>query len=157
MRRLPPSLTPEDLIEQISPLPNHDFFYFVKADMSLGSSAFTRAYINFTNAEEIFNFRDKFDGYVFVDGKDPDYQKFLKTLESPEEEEVKSLDSYLEDLEAREKEMKANKGCPKTTTPLIEYLVRRREEKKANMLVRQKKLYNSRLLLKKILISGNCV
>ena len=33
MRRLPPSLTPESLIDQISPLPEHDFFYFVKADM----------------------------------------------------------------------------------------------------------------------------
>lgn len=39
MRRLPPSLTPESLIEQISPLPEHDFFYFVKADMRYNERA----------------------------------------------------------------------------------------------------------------------
>ena len=36
---------------------------------SLGPNAFTRAYINFQNAEDVFTFRDKFDGYVFVDAK----------------------------------------------------------------------------------------
>ncbi|VDI44556.1 regulator of nonsense transcripts 3, partial [Mytilus galloprovincialis] len=68
IRRLPPSLTPETLLEQLSPLPSHEF-YFVRADMSLGQNAFTRAYINFQSYEDVYNFRDQFDGYVFVDGK----------------------------------------------------------------------------------------
>lgn len=167
MRRLPPSLTPESLIEQISPLPEHDFFYFVKADMSLGINAFTRAYISFMNPAEIFNFRDKFDGYVFIDGKgneypaivefapfqkvpkrktkkpdskkgtleqDADYLKFKEMLESPGNDDPKTIDEYLEELEAKEKEMKSNHGCVKTSTPLIEYLKKRREEKRANIL-----------------------
>ena len=36
---------------------------------SLGPNAFSRAYINFLNYEDVASFRDKFDGYVFVDGK----------------------------------------------------------------------------------------
>jgi len=32
IRRLPPTLTPESLLEQLSPLPSHEF-YFVRADM----------------------------------------------------------------------------------------------------------------------------
>jgi hypothetical protein len=36
---------------------------------SLGVNAFSRAYINFQNYEDIANFRDKFDGYIFVDAK----------------------------------------------------------------------------------------
>ena len=36
---------------------------------SLGTNAFSRAYINFLNYEDVASFRDKFDGYVFVDGK----------------------------------------------------------------------------------------
>lgn len=43
--------------------------YQVSLYCSLGVNAFTRAYINFMNPAEIFNFRDKFDGYVFIDGK----------------------------------------------------------------------------------------
>ena len=36
---------------------------------SLGPNAFSRAYINFLNYEDVASFRDKFDGYVFVDSK----------------------------------------------------------------------------------------
>lgn len=53
--------------KQIEPIPDHDFFYYVPADWSLGQNASSRAYINFMNQEDIFIFKDKFDGYVFVD------------------------------------------------------------------------------------------
>lgn len=33
IRRLPPTMTEEQFVEQISPLPDHDYMYFVKADM----------------------------------------------------------------------------------------------------------------------------
>ena len=36
---------------------------------SLGQNAFTRAYINFQSYEDVYNFKDQFDEYVFVDGK----------------------------------------------------------------------------------------
>lgn len=66
-------MTQEQFIEQISPLPDYDYLYFVKADMSLGQYAFSRAYINFLNQQDIFIFREKFDNYVFVDSKGTEY------------------------------------------------------------------------------------
>ena len=36
---------------------------------SLADNAFTRAYINFLQQDDIFLFCEKFDGYVFVDNK----------------------------------------------------------------------------------------
>lgn len=70
VRRLPPTMTEEEFLEAVTPLPEHDFFTFCPADGSLGpSNSFTRAYINFKSQTDIFTFRDKFDGYVFVDKK----------------------------------------------------------------------------------------
>ena len=66
-RRLPPSMTQDQFMEQISPLPKYDYLYFVKADVSLGQYAFSRAYVNFVNQQDIFTCRKKFDNYVFVD------------------------------------------------------------------------------------------
>jgi len=62
-------MTEETFLKQIEPIPEHDYFYFVPADWSLGQNAACRAYIIFTNQEDIFIFKDKFDGYVFVDSK----------------------------------------------------------------------------------------
>ncbi|CAL1262311.1 unnamed protein product [Larinioides sclopetarius] len=162
IRRLPPSMTEEQFLEQISPVPEHDYMYFVKADMSLGPHAFSRAYINFLIPEDIFLFKDKFDGYVFVDNKgneypaivefapfqkipkkrnpkkrdakcgtidnDPDYLKFLESLKNPDEVALPSAEVYLEEIESREKELKANNGVPKITTPLIEFLTAKKIE-----------------------------
>lgn len=36
---------------------------------SLYPHLFSRAYINFKNPEDIVLFRDRFDGYVFIDNK----------------------------------------------------------------------------------------
>ncbi|XP_064615124.1 regulator of nonsense transcripts 3B-like isoform X2 [Liolophura sinensis] len=163
VRRLPPSLTSEAFLEQVSPLPDYDYFSFVKADMSLGKDSFTRAYLNFVQHEDIYTFTDKFDGYVFVDprggeypavvelapfqkipkkkGKkldpkkgtleqDADYLAFVEMLQNPESDQSSSLDNYLEELETKEKELKANHGCPKVTTPLIDYIRQRKEEKR---------------------------
>jgi regulator of nonsense transcripts 3 len=73
IRRLPPTMTQDQFLEQVSPLPEHDYMYFVKADMSLGQFAFSRAYINFMEQQDIFMFREKFDNYVFVDSKGVEY------------------------------------------------------------------------------------
>lgn len=162
VRRLPPTMTEEQFLEQISPVPENDYLYFVRGDLGLGQHAFARAYINFVNQEDIFIFKEKFDGYVFLDTKgnehpaiveyapfqktpkrrtkkkdpksgtleqDPEYIKFLETLEQPEEVSLPPLETYIEEIEAREREMKANNGCLKVTTPLIEYLQQRKLEK----------------------------
>lgn len=62
-------MSEETFLQQIEPIPDHDSFYFV-SDMSLGSS---RAYIHFCHQDDIFIFKEKFDGYVFVDNKGVEY------------------------------------------------------------------------------------
>lgn len=172
VRRLPPTMTEEQFLEQISPVPESDYMYFVKGDLSLGPHAFSRAYINFVNQDEIFIFKEKFDDYIFVDEKgneypalveyapfqkipkrrtrkkdpkcgtieqDPEYIKFLESLEQPEEVTLPSIDTYIEEIEAREKEIKANNGCLKVVTPLIEYLQQRKLEKLAAQKLREER------------------
>nr|KAF6428733.1 UPF3A regulator of nonsense mediated mRNA decay [Rousettus aegyptiacus] len=70
IRRLPPSLAKEQLEEQLHPLPAHDYFEFFTADLSLYPHLYSRAYINFRNPDDILLFRDRFDGYIFIDNKD---------------------------------------------------------------------------------------
>lgn len=172
IRRLPPTMTEEQFLEQISPVPANDYMYFVKGNKSLGPHAFSRAYINFVNQEEIFIFKEKFDDYIFVDEKgneypamveyapfqkipkrrsrkrdpkcgtieqDPEYLKFLESLEQPEEVSLPSIDTYIEEIEAREKEMKANNGCLKVVTPLIEYLQQKKMERLAAQKLREER------------------
>ncbi|KAL7979497.1 hypothetical protein Chor_004655 [Crotalus horridus] len=86
IRRLPPSLTKEQLEEHLQPLPEHDYFEFFSNDSSLYPHMFSRAYINFKNQEDIVLFRDRFDGYVFIDHKGKlviVVQKHLFSLEYP--------------------------------------------------------------------------
>lgn len=71
-------MTEEEFRKQIEPIPDHDYFYFVSADWSLGVNATCRAYINFCNPNDIFIFRDKFDGYEFVDGRGNEYPAIVE-------------------------------------------------------------------------------
>ncbi|MEQ2311924.1 regulator of nonsense transcription [Ameca splendens] len=73
IRRLPPNLSQEQLEEHLSPLPSYDYFEFFPADQSLYPHLFSRAYINFKSTEDILLFRDRFDGYVFIDNKGQEY------------------------------------------------------------------------------------
>lgn len=66
-------MTEDEFLKQIDPIPEYDYFYFVPADYSLGENASCRAYINFIQQDDIFLFKDKFDGYVFVDTKGAEY------------------------------------------------------------------------------------
>lgn len=158
IRRLPPSMTQEQFIEQISPLPDHDYMYFVKADMSLGQYAFSRAYMNFVEQQEIFIFREKFDNYVFVDAKGAEYPavvEFAPFQRLPKKRVGKKKDqkcgtlktdpyyiSFLESLKNLEAEAglsqpkteysyQPSDGAAKkvTTTPLLEFLKQRKQEK----------------------------
>lgn len=38
-------------------------------DGSLGQNAYSRAYLNIPNQQDIIIFLEKFDGYVFIDSK----------------------------------------------------------------------------------------
>lgn len=78
IRRLPPSMTEETFVQQVEPLAPHDYLYFVPADWSLGQFATSRAYINFTDPDDVFLFKDKFDEYVFVDTKGVEYPAIVE-------------------------------------------------------------------------------
>jgi len=62
-------MTSAVFLDQVSPLADHDYFQFVAADKSLEPHAFSRAYVNFKDPNEVFAFQERFDGYVFVDDK----------------------------------------------------------------------------------------
>lgn len=158
IRRLPPTMTQEQFLEQVSPLPEHDYLYFVKADMSMGQYAFSRAYINFIEQQDIFMFREKFDNYVFVDSKGTEYPavvEFAPFQRLPKRKIGKKKDlkcgtiesdpyyvSFLESLKNQEAESNVSQpkteysyqppdNTPKkvTTTPLLEYVKQRKQEK----------------------------
>uniref|UniRef100_A0AAV2MK77 UPF3 domain-containing protein n=1 Tax=Knipowitschia caucasica TaxID=637954 RepID=A0AAV2MK77_KNICA len=78
IRRLPPTITKEELEEQLQPLPEVDYMEFFSNDTSLYPHLFARAYINFKNQEDIVLFRDRFDGYVFIDSKGQEYSAIVE-------------------------------------------------------------------------------
>ncbi|XP_063278262.1 regulator of nonsense transcripts 3B [Prinia subflava] len=150
IRRLPPSLTKEQLEEHLQPLPEHDYFEFFANDSSLYPHMFSRAYINFKNQEDIVLFRDRFDGYVFVDHKGQEYaaivefapfqkaakkkskKKDAKTGTIEDDPEYKKfLESYTADDEKltstpetllEEIEARNKELIAKKTTPLLNFL-----------------------------------
>ncbi|XP_076774891.1 regulator of nonsense transcripts 3B isoform X3 [Arvicanthis niloticus] len=128
IRRLPPTLTKEQLQEHLQPMPEHDYFEFFSNDTSLYPHMYARAYINFKNQEDILLFRDRFDGYVFLDNKDPEYRKFLESYATDNEKMTSTPETLLEEIEAKNRELIA-----KRTTPLLSFLKnkqRMREEKR---------------------------
>ncbi|KAB0372852.1 hypothetical protein FD755_015605, partial [Muntiacus reevesi] len=150
IRRLPPTLTKEQLQEHLQPMPEHDYFEFFSNDTSLYPHMYARAYINFKNQEDIILFRDRFDGYVFLDNKGQEYpaivefapfQKAAKKKTKKRDTKVgtidddpeyrKILESYAADNEKmtstpetllEEIEAKNRELIAKKTTPLFSFL-----------------------------------
>ncbi|XP_060682947.1 regulator of nonsense transcripts 3A [Hemiscyllium ocellatum] len=157
IRRLPPTLTKAQLEEQLHPLPTHDYFEFCAADTSLYPHLFSRAYINFKNPDDIILFRDRFDGYIFIDNKGQEYpavvefapfqkiskrklkKKDAKSGSIDEDPEYKKfLESYCADEEKiaanpetllGEIEAKTRELIARRTTPLLEYIKNKKLEK----------------------------
>lgn len=168
IRHLPPNLTGESL-NQVLDLPcDTKTYYYLTGPVSndLGFFSTSRAYVTFNDIDDLLLFKDKFDGYIFVDSKgggdyraqvdiapfqkvprikkqgtkkdpksgtlekDADYLKFVESLTSPKNEStVNPAETYLKELENREKELKSCNGCPKIITPLIEYLLKKKKTK----------------------------
>merc|ERR1711974_14839 len=78
VRRLPPTMAVEQFLDQVSPVPEHNYFRYVKADWSLDQEAFCRAYINFKDHQDVYMFQEKFDGYVFVDSKGNEFEAVVE-------------------------------------------------------------------------------
>ncbi|XP_033032988.1 regulator of nonsense transcripts 3A isoform X9 [Trachypithecus francoisi] len=157
IRRLPPGLTKEQLEEQLRPLPAHDYFEFFAADLSLYPHLYSRAYINFRNPDDILLFRDRFDGYIFLDSKGLEYpavvefapfqkiakkklkKKDAKTGSIEDDPEYKKfLETYCVEEEKSsanpetllgEMEAKTRELIARRTTPLLEYIKNRKLEK----------------------------
>ncbi|XP_057351283.1 regulator of nonsense transcripts 3B-like [Manis pentadactyla] len=160
IRRLPPTLTKEHLQEHLQPMPEHDYFELFSNDTSLYPHMYARAYINFKNQEDIILFRDRFDGYVFLDNKGQEYpaivefapfQKAAKKKTKKRDTKVGTIDDdpeyrkFLESYAADEKMTstpetlleeiggKNRELIAKKTTPLLSFLKnkqRMREEKR---------------------------
>ncbi|KAM9674648.1 regulator of nonsense transcripts 3A isoform 3-T3 [Dama dama] len=157
IRRLPPSLTKEQLEQQLHPLPAHDYFEFFTADVSLYPHLYSRAYINFRNPDDILLFRDRFDGYIFIDSKGLEYpavvefapfQKIAKKKLKKKDAKTGSIEDdpeYKKFLETYCVEEEKTSASPETllgdieaktreliarrTTPLLEYIKNRKLEK----------------------------
>ncbi|XP_052894492.1 regulator of nonsense transcripts 3B [Anopheles moucheti] len=159
IRRLPPTMTEAVFCEQISTdgkLPNNDEFYFVGPDWTLGHNASCRAYINFTNPEDVFRFTDSYDGYTFVDAKGMEhqavveyapFQKLSKTRSRRKDPKCNTIETdthflaFQETLAAEEQEALHGRGTQEfsfkieqeektTTTPLLEFIAQRKQEKR---------------------------
>ncbi|KAJ8351216.1 hypothetical protein SKAU_G00226920 [Synaphobranchus kaupii] len=150
VRRLPPSLTKEELEEQLQPLPEVDYLEFFSNDTSQFPHLFSRAYINFKNQEDIVLFRDRFDGYVFIDNRGQEYpaivefapfQKIAKKKNKKKDAKAGTIDEdadYKKFLEhyngddekftstpetlLEEIEAKTKELVAKKTTPLLDFL-----------------------------------
>lgn len=155
LRRLPPTMTEEAFLEQVAPIPEHDHFYFAKPDPSLGNNVYSRAYINFVNVDDIYLFRDKFDGYVFLDERGVEYVGIVeyapfqripkkKKKKDPKCGTIESDPIYQEFLENLTKDQEPE-NQPKLeysypvndtndkkvqSTPLLEYLAARKLDKR---------------------------
>eukprot|EP00112_Aurelia_sp_Birch-Aquarium-sp1_P003517 Seg1393.13 transcript_id=Seg1393.13/GoldUCD/mRNA.D3Y31 product="Regulator of nonsense transcripts 3B" protein_id=Seg1393.13/GoldUCD/D3Y31 len=165
IRRLPGSLTEEQLKAELAGIPEHDYFRFVPKDNSLMSTTFARAYINFKRFDDVALFRNSFDGYIFNAGKGDEssavvevapYQgipkdgrrrKDLKSgtiLKDPDYEAfLENLSKKVEPLPSAEvyveamETSKAAGSADKPQTPLVEYL---NKKKAARNLSRQNAL-----------------
>ncbi|XP_060042416.1 regulator of nonsense transcripts 3B-like [Erinaceus europaeus] len=160
IRRLPPTLTKEQLLAHLHPLPDHDYFEFFSNDTSLYPHTYSRAYINFKNQQDILLFRDRFDRYIFLDSQGQEYpaivefapfQKAAKKKIKKRDNKVGTIDDdpeyrkFLENYATDEKmtstpetlleeiEAKNRELITKKTTPLLSFLKnkqRMREEKR---------------------------
>uniref|UniRef100_A0A8C1QLD4 Regulator of nonsense transcripts 3B-like n=2 Tax=Cyprinus carpio TaxID=7962 RepID=A0A8C1QLD4_CYPCA len=133
IRRLPPSLTKEDLVEQLQPLPELDYLEFFSSD--------TR-FVDFAPFQKIAKKRSKKkDAKSGTIEDDVDYKKFLEFYNGDEEKFPSNPETLLEEIEAKTKELSAKK-----TTPLLDFLKNKqriREEKKEER--RRRELERKRL------------
>ncbi|CAG0921196.1 unnamed protein product [Notodromas monacha] len=73
IRRLPHSMSEAEFLDAVGPLGPHDYFYFVEGSSKQGPFGYARAYINFVDINDLAEFGQKFDNYVFVDASGTEY------------------------------------------------------------------------------------
>ena len=70
----------------------------------------------------------KKDAKINTIEQDPDYVKFLEMLDQ-KPEGGNTVEQTLEEIEQREREIKAGKGLENQTTPLLQFMKEKKEEK----------------------------
>ncbi|KAI1724324.1 smg-4/UPF3 family domain-containing protein [Ditylenchus destructor] len=140
VRRLPVGLTPEELLEQLQPIPEYQYFWFCKADMDLVPFAFSRAYLAFTNESDAIELASRFNGYVFVDKQGNEsaaivekapFQGIVEERANAKERD-RRVNTMNEDAEYLKYVEVYNKSNTKRTTNFDE-LVAELEEKQKNL------------------------
>ena len=128
-------------------MPEHDYFEFFSNDTSLYPHMYARAYINFKNQEDIILFRDRFDGYVFLDNKGQEYpaivefapfQKAAKKKTKKRDTKVGTIDDdpeYRKFLESYAADNEKMTSTPETLLEEIEAKNRELTAKKASPLL----------------------
>uniref|UniRef100_A0A7M5V9A7 UPF3 domain-containing protein n=2 Tax=Clytia hemisphaerica TaxID=252671 RepID=A0A7M5V9A7_9CNID len=166
IRRLPTSLNEETLKEELGNIPEYEYFYFTTGDTSFGMQPYSRAYISFKNYDDVYDFRNKFDGHLFYDTTGREFSAVVEfapcqlvpkerqkkdhktgTLEKDPEfiQFLESLDKEEEKLPSAEiyiEEIEAAKAIDKNkvkfTTPLIDYLKEKRDVRLAAIAQKEK-------------------
>ena len=156
IRHLPCKLTKEIFLQIVNPLPENDYFCFVEGDKSFEQVGFARAYIGFVNQDDIFPFKERYDGYLFEDSygnKSNVIVEYAPFQRIPKRSKRKAPDpkcgtlesdpDYVSFLTELEKEVEPLPSVEKTTylledhqlsntktvTPLIEYLKEKKDRK----------------------------
>ncbi|XP_030376986.1 regulator of nonsense transcripts 3B [Scaptodrosophila lebanonensis] len=154
VRHLPPTMTEEEFLEQVDPLPENNSFHYCPADWTLAQDATCRAYISMKNNADVLQFRDRFDSYVFVDSKGEEYvaiveyapfQRFAKNKAKPDNKvntiECEShFQEFIQKLTEERDEASRLGEVPidfnfKTeetvkSTPLLQYLANKKEKRR---------------------------
>ncbi|CAH1109840.1 unnamed protein product [Psylliodes chrysocephalus] len=155
IRRLPPTIDQETFLKQVSPIPDYDYIYTVSGDFSLGENAFSRVYVNFVKHEDVYNFKERFDNYVFLDAKGNEYpcvvefasfqkipKKRGKNRMDPKAGSIESDPYYSDFLDILKKPQELDEKPEYTlqlttstenkndlTTPLLEYIKNKRAQR----------------------------
>uniref|UniRef100_A0A2N9HDF6 UPF3 domain-containing protein n=1 Tax=Fagus sylvatica TaxID=28930 RepID=A0A2N9HDF6_FAGSY len=156
IRHLPPSLTQSDLSLNIDEkfAGRYNWFYFRPGKISLKNQRYSRAYIDFKRAVDVFEFAEFFDGHVFVNEKGAQYKILVEyapsqrapkssTKKDGREGTIYKDPDYLEflkiiakpaehlpsaeiQLERKEAEQAGAAKEPPFVTPLMEYVRQKR-------------------------------
>ncbi|KAH8398592.1 hypothetical protein KR222_008584 [Zaprionus bogoriensis] len=141
VRHLPPTMTEKEFLEQVDPLPQNDSFYYCGADWSLGQDATCRAYIDMSlnDMAEVLQFRDRFDGYVFIDSKGGEYvaiveyapfQCFSKNKARNNDNKVNTIEKESHFLEFLRKLTEEREESSRLNDPKIEFMFEHRNDEK---------------------------
>ncbi|XP_055939202.1 regulator of nonsense transcripts 3A-like [Argiope bruennichi] len=147
IRHLPPEMTGEFFFQLVSPLPAHDYKYFVEASKEFNKKMYGTAYINFVNREDAVLFLKQYNGHIFQCGKGAkskaivEFAPFAKIPKGPSSKDriCGSIDDdpdYLEFLESLKtknaeisKEDEVEKAASRTFDPLVNYINTQRSER----------------------------